>query len=332
MAKKSFTAGTPAEETLKGVSTKSKVTLKKNDSKPVIYKLGGRFETESRTCNTTRTHAHQPLFFALNGESITRVYNKDTEEYEERSIRYARGVRSIFADEQPKTAKAEPIMFEQGFIFAYPSEVNKKAFLDACSENVSNPNRIDSVAGLFYRVDVEKEAKQRSTGEINRAAVVYFIKVNWKDEYGQAMLKAFATTVGIDVDRLEGFEVRDALIQMAVQNPEGFATSLKSQAHNRKYYILKALSGNIIGKDAGSNAIHWANPNGTLGGQILSCPVGADAVDFMVSWTFDAGDKTYQVIRQKVDDAELHSFIPAEQEEAKAYLSGLEELINGFED
>jgi hypothetical protein len=230
--------------------------------KPSIYKLISR-DKDSRTGADK-----YPIVYMLKAEDV--IF--DPESGTQRAIRYIKGQRSIFVDEQDKELLAKtPITFNNGFLIVEYTNPNLKKYLDLCNANLNNPNRLSSSAPSFGLEDSEKKAKERlerSRMEMDAVTTVLTMSLD--------KLVGYAKVLGVNVKNSTD-EIRYDMKMLAEKDPSGFIAGLDSPLTEMKELILKASEYKILKME--SNRINW-----TIGDtkQLVSnVPMGIKALDHL---------------------------------------------------
>ena len=254
-------------------------TNKKQDYKPTVYQLIAKAKRSNGM-------PQYPIVSLLKAEDI--IF--DPIKGENRKIRYVPGETSIYADEQPETAKMrEPISFNNGYLFVDHTNPTLKKYLDTCNANGSNPHRIKSKSILFTVRDDEKSA-QKKIEEVGNTmeAVQTALKMPVNE------LMGYAKVLGIKIDRSVD-EVRWDMKIQAEKNPKGFLAGMNDPRTTMKQVLLMAQESSIISMK--SKKVTWVGSGNT----ICVPPVGVKPIDKMVDFCSQGeGEQVYAEIERRL--------------------------------
>ena len=252
---------------------------KKQDYKPTIYQLIAKAKRSNGM-------PQYPIVSLLKAEDI--IF--DPVKGENRKIRYVPGETSIYADEQPETAKMrDPISFNNGYLFVDHTNPTLKKYLDTCNANGSNPHRIKSKSILFTVKDDEKSA-QKKIEEVGNTmeAVQTALKMPVNE------LMGYAKVLGIKIDRSVD-EVRWDMKIQAEKNPKGFLAGMNDPRTTMKQVLLMAQESSIISMK--SKKVTWVGSGNT----ICVPAVGVKAIDKMVDFCSQGeGEQVYAEIERRL--------------------------------
>jgi hypothetical protein len=259
-------ASAPVEETTQTVEA-PKVsnplpTFGKNVSrKPSIYKLVKSYKDKGGV-------DRYPIVYMLKSEDV--VFDEQTGT--QRAIRYVRGQKSIFVDEQNDDVVAKaPITFNNGYHIVEHTNPNLKKFLDMCNANRDNPNRLKSSVPSFCLENSEKKAKenlQKSRDMLNAVTTALTISVD--------KLVGYAKVLGVNINKSTD-EIRYDMKILAEKDPAGFIAGLDSPLTDMKSLILKAKEYKVFVFE--NNRIMW-----DVGGKrtlVTNVPMGIKPLDHL---------------------------------------------------
>lgn len=230
--------------------------------RPSIYKL----ISKDRDKKTGRDR--YPVVYMLKAEDV--VFDPTTGT--QRTIRYIRGQKSIFAEEQDKGVLVKaPITFNNGFLIVENTNPNLKKFLDMCNANLNNPNRSSSSTPSFGLEDSEKKAKEkleRSRIEMDAVSTVLTMSLD--------KLVGYAKVLGVNVKNSTD-EIRYDMKILAEKDPSGFIAGLDSPLTEIKELILKASEYKVIKLDP--DKVYWTIGNSRQA--ITSVPMGVKPLDHL---------------------------------------------------
>lgn len=322
MSKLKDTAPKPADDAVAEVMELGEETFVKEEVQPKIYKLLMRGSSLSKERRNEKSH-RLPKHFGLHPEAKVVVFDEKLKRKVERTIRYVEGEPSIFADEQSPDAAnlAKPIMFEWGIKLVYPDEINLVQFMEMIPKNLSSKNRRNGQNALFYEINPKVEAEKSNKTDLELSRVVTWLDDTFHSEGGNAALKMYALTLGIDLKQDDHF-VLNSLLKYAKKDPVDFVKGFASQAHNRKYYLMTAEQNDIIKIDRGKGEVYFG------ANKILDLPTGENAIDYLVKFAIDErGKKIYEGIKQKVDAKKVHDFVMAGQTDMDEVIKDVQKVI-----
>jgi len=254
-------------------------TNKKQDYKPTVYQLIAKAKRSNGM-------PQYPIVSLLKAEDI--IF--DPIKGENRKIRYVPGETSIYADEQPDTAKMrDPISFNNGYLFVDHTNPTLKKYLDSCNANGSNPHRIKSKSILFTVKDNEKSA-QKKIEEVGNTmeAVQTALKMPVNE------LMGYAKVLGIKIDRSVD-EVRWDMKIQAEKNPKGFLAGMNDPRTTMKQVLLMAQESSIIFMNP--KKVTWVGSGNT----ICVPAVGVKPIDKMVDFCSQGeGEQVYAEIERRL--------------------------------
>jgi len=312
---------------LKFQTPKNQEEVKKINTKPTIYQLLLRGNS-CRKKDRASAAKYQVNRFALSGESMAIVWDDDNKRYIEKIIRYVPGESSIFADEQTSNAakKVEDIIFEAGYITVHPTSYNLQQFLENDVRNRDNEHSPLGTRKLYTLLNTEKAETSRVVNFVTVSKVTNFVYDTFKEPLGNAALKAYAVTLGINVDGAEEHQIMNSFYSMINVDPKSFIEGFQNQSHNRKFYVMRAEKTGIISVERDTNVIK-------LNGQIvLNVPIGIDPIDYFVKKSFEELQSTYVHIRSKVDEQKLHGFFVDDKMLHEKGMAGVIEKVSALVD
>tara|TARA_R100000773_G_C4196715_1_gene100609 strand:- start:55 stop:951 length:897 start_codon:yes stop_codon:yes gene_type:complete len=259
-------ASAPVEETTQTVEA-PKVSNplpsfgNKVSRKPSVYKL-------IRSYKDKNGNDRYPIVYMLKSEDV--VFDAQTGT--QRAIRYVRGQKSIFVDEQNDDVVAKsPITFNNGFHIVEHTNPNLKKFLDMCNANRDNPDRLKTSTPSFALENSEKKAKEnleKSRNMLNAATTALTMSID--------KLVGYAKVLGVNVDKSTD-EIRYDMKILAEKDPVGFIAGLDSPLTDMKGLILKAKEYKILSLQ--SNKVMWnIGDKQTL---IVNVPMGIQPIDHL---------------------------------------------------
>ena len=209
---------------------------------------------------------------------------------ENKKIRYVPGETSIYADEQPETAKMrEPIAFNNGFLFVDQTNPTLKKYLDTCNANGSNPHRIKSKNILFTLKDDQKSAQQKiEQVGTTMDAVQAALKMPLNDLIGYAKVLGIKTNKSVD-------EIRWDMKVQAEKNPKAFLAGMNDPRTTMKQLLIMAEESGIISMK--KKAITWV----ASGNTICVPAIGVKPIERMVDYCSEGeGEQIYAEIERRL--------------------------------
>ena len=255
-------------------------TNKQQEYKASVYIL------KSKSVDPRTKLPQYPVVSLLKAEDV--IF--DPERGENRKIRYVPGETSIFADEQPETAKMrEPISFTNGYLFVDHTNPTLKKYLDTCNANGSNPHRIKSKSILFTIKNDEKTAQDKIAQVSDTMdAVQAALKMPLNELIGYAKVLGVNTSKSVD-------EIRWDMKVQAEKNPKAFLAGMNDPRTEMKQLLLMAQESGIISmKESG---ITWVSSGNT----ICVPAIGVKPIDRMVDFCSEGeGEQIYAEIERRL--------------------------------
>lgn len=255
-------------------------TNKQQEYKASVYIL------KSKSVDPRTKLPQYPVVSLLKAEDV--IF--DPKSGENRKIRYVPGETSIFADEQPETAKMrEPIAFTNGYLFVDHTNPTLKKYLDTCNANGSNPHRIKSKSVLFTIKNDEKTAQDK-IAQVSDVmdAVQAALKMPLNELIGYAKVLGVKTDKSVD-------EIRWDMKIQAEKNPKAFLAGMNDPRTEMKQLLLMAQESGIISmKDSG---VTWVSSGNT----ICVPAIGVKPIDRMVDFCSEGeGEQIYAEIERRL--------------------------------
>lgn len=255
-------------------------TNKQKEYKPSVYQL------VAKSIDPRTKLPQYPVVSLLKAEDI--IFDPTTGE--NRKIRYVPGETSIFADEQPETAKMrEPIAFTNGFVFVDHTNPTLKKYLDTCNANGSNPHRIKTKSVLFTIQDEEKSAQDKIAQVSDTMdAVQSALKMPLNELIGYAKVLGIKTDKSVD-------EIRWDMKVQAEKNPKAFLAGMNDPRTEMKQLLLMAQESGIISMK--KSGITWVSSGNT----ICVPAIGVKPINRMVDFCSEGeGEQIYAEIERRL--------------------------------
>lgn len=196
------------------------------------------------------------------------------------TMRFVRGQRSIWADEQKVTNERmvfrlmEKPKFVNGYLVVNNSEKTLIDFL------VNHPCNEDNASWGFGKTlfrEYRPEVEARATNAKNRAEITA-MELVFKADF-ETKLKPLARYLGIDINKASDL-IKHDLLSYSKDNPEDFIELIDSVSVERYHDILQAIDMSIL--RVVGNRLLWAD-----GRQIVEAPASYDVVDYFSEASFD---------------------------------------------
>lgn len=282
MAKAKTVVSQPKKQNTTSSLKRTSLARKERKIETFIYELN-KSNVDPRT--------GQKIFPVVNlipSEDI--IYDPDSNT--QRKIKYSKGEKSIFVDEQSESAsnkKSQPIIFQNGMLAVPYTNPLLKKFLDYSNYNSSNPNRISSSKSIYFFVNKGEDAKvtvEKTMKEVEAASVALKMPLE--------QLLGYARVLGVNVDKSTD-EIRYDMMQIAKQDPKSFIDGLDDPRTEYAEVFILAKEYNVLTNS--KTDISWVN-----GGMISTIPLGVSpvekATDFFMS---EEGEVVYKEVRRRLE-------------------------------
>jgi GGDEF domain-containing protein len=194
--------------------------------------------------------------------------------------------------------------------------------MEKTSKNLSSKHRRPQQNAVFFEVNPKVAVVQSNLSDITQSKVINWLDDTYNTEAGNAALKMYARTLGVNLKRKDHF-IQNDLIRIAKENPKEFLQGFASTAHNRKYYLITAEENGIINADRTSGQVTFN------GNPLFTAPPGEDPIDYFVRFAIDPqGAKIYDAVRQKVDARKVHDFTMAGNADMQAVIDDVQKVID----
>lgn len=282
MAKAKTVVSQPKKQNTTSSLKRTSLARKERKIETFIYELN-KSNVDPRT--------GQKIFPVVNlipSEDI--IYDPDSNT--QRKIKYSKGEKSIFVDEQSESAsnkKSQPIIFQNGILAVPYTNPLLKKFLDYSNYNSSNPNRISSSKSIYFFVNKGEDAKvtvEKTMKEVEAASVALKMPLE--------QLLGYARVLGVNVDKSTD-EIRYDMMQIAKKDPKSFIDGLDDPRTEYAEVFILAKEYNVLTNS--KTDISWVN-----GGMICTIPLGVSpvekATDFFIS---EEGEVVYKEVRRRLE-------------------------------
>jgi hypothetical protein len=201
-----------------------------------------------------------------------------------REIRYARGERSIFVDEQSTTARRETIVFRDKNLLVNPNQPELLAYLRAHPDNVANGGRV------FNEVNNQSTAEEDVENEFLVHDAIGLIRSAAIEE-----LMPMVLSYGID-STMSSMEIKKELLKFAKGNPKNFMELYDSPVVQIKADVLTAIDFQIL--LAKADGMYWGDNNAL----ICPTPMGQNSVEVFTRFLMtDRGNSVRDELQRQID-------------------------------
>lgn len=208
----------------------------------------------------------------------------DEEQGYNREIRYARGERSIFVDEQSPSARRETIVFRDKALMVLPSQPELLAYLRMHPANVANGGKI------FQEVNNESTAEQDVENEFLVHDAIGLIRSTSLEE-----LMPMVLSYGIDSE-MSSVEIKKELLKFAKSNPKNFMDLFSSPVVQIKADVLTAIDFQIL--VAKPDGMYWGDNNAL----ISPTPMGQNTVETFTRFLMtERGNTVRDELQRQID-------------------------------
>lgn len=180
----------------------------------------------------------------------------DGEVHEElRSIRYCRGERSIFVDEQSEKSKRTDIEFYQGTLVVSPLETTLLKFMTLTNFNEANSEtRVPGSPILFRANDAEKKAEEENQKQQRLVKLKSFV-YGMEDKEAIGLAKVFfGSSYKVDASQMNTLKQR--FTAMIDKDAERFEKVVNSDLRKRKLALIEAVEAKVISVDEEKKVIY----------------------------------------------------------------------------
>lgn len=261
-----------------------RTSAKKTTTKPVA-------KTKTASKRPAKKAAPKPTVFVITkgGGIYYKIKQKsiivfDEEQGYNREIRYARGERSIYVDEQSPNAKREVIVFRDKTLVVQPTQPELLAYLRAHPDNASNGGKV------FNEVNNESNAEVDVENEFLVHDAIGLIRSASIDE-----LMPMVLSYGID-SSMSSMEIKKELLKFAKSNAKSFMELYDSPVVQIKADVLTAIDFQIL--LAKPDGMYWGDNNAL----ISPTPMGQNTVEVFTRYLMtDRGNAVRDELQRQID-------------------------------
>ena len=241
-----------------------------------------------------------------------------TDQAEPRKIRYSKGEKSIFVDEQSDSAKATPITIDNGIKVVSGRDQVLVKFLMAANYCKNSTQPVKYHHNVWYKyMQPEEEANElveKQRKKINLKAKIMNMPFN--------DLKNFALAIDQDPKKVKNIykwdmaQLQHYLLRLADSNQSLFDIDFKSDVIYNKVVLLRGVQEGILEMNTLSRTLKWAN----TGSLIVQSALGESPVDYVAVNSLNNPDYATIIkeIAQKLNVQNLFSPVfLSEAEDAK---------------
>lgn len=201
-----------------------------------------------------------------------------------REIRYARGERSIFTDEQSASARRETIVFRDKNLLVNPNQPELLMYLRAHPDNAANGGKV------FHEVNNASTAEEDIENEFLIHDAVSLIRSSSAEE-----LMPMVLSYGID-STMSSMEMKKELLKFAKGNPQNFMELFDSPVVQIKADVLTAIDFAILKSKA--DGMYWGDTNAL----ICPTPMGQNSVEVFTRFLMtDRGNTVRDELQRQID-------------------------------
>ena len=261
-----------------------RTSAKKTATKPVA-------KTKKAVKRPTKKAAPKPSTFVITkgGGIYYKIKQKgiivfdETEGYN-REIRYVRGERSIFLDEQSKSAVLTPIVFRDGRLVVQPNEVELAKYLRSHPDNKSNNGSV------FFEVSDESNAEATVENEFLVHDAIGLIRSSSIEE-----LMPMVLSYGID-SSMTSMEIKKELLKFAKANAKSFMELFDSPVVQIKADVLTAVDFQILVSKP--DGMYWGDNNAL----ISPTPMGQNTIEVFTRYLMtERGNAVRDELQRQID-------------------------------
>lgn len=239
----------------------------------------------------TRVAAKKPTVFAIQrgGGIWCKIPQRDIIVFDEekgynREIRYARGERSIFVDEQSSTATRQSIAFRDKTLAVTHTQPELLAYLRAHPSNLANGG------SLFNEVNLTTNATQEVEDEFLVHDAISLIRSTSTDE-----LMPMVLSYGID-PTMGSMEIKKELLKFAKANASSFMELFNSPVVQIKADVLTAIDFQILVSKV--DGMYWGDNNAL----ISPTPMGQNSIDVFSRFLMtERGINVREELKRQID-------------------------------
>ena len=259
-------------------------SAKKPAAKPVA-------QTTKASKRPAKKAKPQPTVFTITkgGGIYYKIRQKSVLVFDEeagfnREIRYARGERSIFVDEQSNTARREAIVFRDKNLLVNVNQPELLAYLRAHPDNKMNGGKV------FNEVNNQSTAEEDVENEFLVHDAVSLIRGASLDE-----LLPMVLSYGID-STMSNMEIKKELLKFAKGNPKNFMELYDSPVVQIKADVLTSIDFQIL--VAKADGMYWGDTNAL----ICPTPMGQNSVEVFTRFLMtDRGNAVRDELQRQID-------------------------------
>tara|TARA_R110002126_G_scaffold3026_12_gene16561 strand:+ start:9097 stop:9969 length:873 start_codon:yes stop_codon:yes gene_type:complete len=239
----------------------------------------------------TRKAALKPTVFAINrgGGIWCKIPQKniiifDEEKGYNREIRFARGERSIYVEEQSSSAQRQVIVFRDKVLSVLHTQPELLTYLRAHPSNVANGG------SLFSEVNLTVNAKKEVEDEFLVHDAISLIRSTSTDE-----LMPMVLSYGIDPS-MGSMEIKKELLKFAKSNATSFMELFNSPIVQVKADVLTGVDFQILSSKP--DGMYWGDNNSL----ITPTPMGQNSIDVFSRFLMtDRGAQVREELKRQID-------------------------------
>ena len=264
-------------------------SVKRTSAKKTATKPAAKTKTASK--RPAKKAAPKPTVFVITkgGGIYYKIRQKSVIVFDEekgfnRQIRYVRGERSIFVDEQSPTAVLSPIVFRDKTLVVQPSEVELLSYLR------THPDNRDNGGKVFNEVNNESNAEVDVENEFLVHDAIGLIRSSSIEE-----LMPMVLSYGID-SNMTSMEIKKELLKFAKANAKSFMELYDSPVVQIKADVLTAIDFEIL--VAKPDGMYWGDNNAL----ISPTPMGQNTVEVFTRYLMtERGNAVRDELQRQID-------------------------------
>jgi len=200
---------------------------------------------------------------------------------EETSIKDEKGLFKVVR--QTERAKVVPIIFVGGYLTVGPEEQVTQNFL------ANHPSNISNGGSLFEMIDEEQEAEESLELDELRVDIYNAVRSKAKEDGGEYALESLVAVLENSVAKASEMGIKSLKRRIYQQidldpnyfvDDHGNVSIFEDDYVSRKYFVLRALSEQVIKKATNKKSMLWVS-DGSL---IASAPRGVELTEYFTDF------------------------------------------------
>jgi len=226
---------------------------------------------------------------------VEKKGNRDNPDYQEETIRYVRGAKSIYVDEQPEDVGSRRITkpkFIDGQLIVKATEKNLLDFLRKHPNNRDSETALeDNTPKLFYEHNPEAEAEKLNVSRTNRFKAM---KLAYDLDF-KTKVVPICNFVGIETARRSQDLINFDFFAWVENNIESFLSIAEDDlVIDRSLDVKQAQDAGII--SVKGNTWYWEDK----GMELVSFSLNSNPYEALVEWTYEGGIEQWKTINKQL--------------------------------